>query len=75
MMPSRAKTRYYAVARGLKPGVYYSWEDAEKQVSGYPQARHKSFKTLQEAKDFLEMNGVCWLSAPVQILTSMDPNC
>lgn len=55
------KVRYYAVARGVKPGVYYTWDEAERQVSGYSRARHKSFKTLKEAKAFLEINGVGWL--------------
>jgi len=61
-MPSRAKKRYYAVARGLKPGIYTTWGEAESQVSGVANAKHKSFKTLPEAEAFLEMNGVGWLS-------------
>ena len=42
-------SRYYAVAVGRRPGIFETWDDANKQVFRYPGAIHKSFRTLQEA--------------------------
>lgn len=44
------KAKYYVVWEGARPGVYDSWEKALAQVSGYPQAKYKSFASLAEAK-------------------------
>lgn len=52
-----SKRLVYAVARGRTPGLYFSWGDAQLQVSGYSQAKHKSFKTVPEAVSFLRLNG------------------
>lgn len=45
--------KYYAVRVGKKPGIYYSWDICKSMVDGYPGAIYKSFKTEQEAKDFV----------------------
>lgn len=47
------KTKFYAVKNGKKPGIYYTWEECLVQVDGYPNAIYKSFKTLDEANEFL----------------------
>lgn len=41
--------KYYVVWKGYAPGVYDSWEEAEIQVSGYPEASYRSFKTQEAA--------------------------
>jgi ribonuclease HI len=49
--------KYYAVARGMKPGVYHDWfgpEGAEAQVRGYSGAVYKGFSSLGEAKQWLK---------------------
>lgn len=46
-------TKFYAVKTGFKPGVYDNWSDCQKAVSGFPGAIFKSFKTKQEAQNFL----------------------
>ena len=46
--------KLYAVRKGFKPGVYRSWKECERQVKGFSGAVYKSFKTLAEAKTFLE---------------------
>ena len=46
--------RYYAVARGRKPGVYTDWGQAERQVNGFSGALHKKFKTRAEARRFVD---------------------
>lgn len=54
--------KYYAVRIGNKPGIYTSWPECEACVKGYPNAKYKSFKTLSEAKAFMESD----VSAAVQ---------
>lgn len=41
--------KYYVVWKGFAPGVYDSWEEAEIQVSGYPEASYRSFRTQEAA--------------------------
>lgn len=53
-----AKSRtYYAVARGIKPGIYTTWfgaGGAEEQVRGFAGARYRKFASLPEAERWLE---------------------
>lgn len=44
--------KYYAVKQGKKPGIYTTWDQCKAMVAGYPGAIYKSFKTLEEAKEF-----------------------
>ena len=44
--------KYYAVAVGKTPGIYFTWEDCKAQVEQYPGAVYKSFKTIAEAERF-----------------------
>ena len=49
--------KYYAVARGRKPGIYDQWygdQGAEEQVKGFPGAIFKGFSTRQEAQAWLK---------------------
>lgn len=46
-------SKYYAVRKGLVPGIYNSWEECKNNVHGFPGAEYKSFKTLEEAKAYL----------------------
>lgn len=48
--------KYYAVKLGKKPGIYNTWEECRRQVSGYSGAQYKSFTSLNEAKAFISMN-------------------
>ena len=41
--------KYYVVWKGYSPGVYDSWEEAELQISGFPGASFRSFKTQEAA--------------------------
>lgn len=45
--------KFYAVKKGRKPGIYFNWDDCKRQTFGFPGAVYKSFKTKEEAKDFL----------------------
>ena len=55
-----AKKKYYAVAVGRNPGIYYEWygkDGAEVQVTGFPKALFKGFPSLKEAEQFLKNAG------------------
>ena len=46
--------KYYVVAVGKIPGIYFSWDDCKAQVDQFPGAVYKSFKTIREAESFYE---------------------
>ena len=46
-------TKFYAVARGVTPGIYRSWEECAPMVIGVKGAIYKSFLTRDKAKSFL----------------------
>lgn len=50
-----AKSKVYVVWAGFKPGIYTSWPDCQKQVSGFSGAKYKGFPSMEEAK--LAFNG------------------
>ena len=48
---------YYAVAKGRTTGIFTTWDEAKREVTGYKGAVFKKFKTLDEAKAFLASSG------------------
>eukprot|EP01099_Mayorella_cantabrigiensis_P003996 TRINITY_DN29_c0_g1_i1.p1 TRINITY_DN29_c0_g1~~TRINITY_DN29_c0_g1_i1.p1 ORF type:complete len:199 (+),score=38.93 TRINITY_DN29_c0_g1_i1:78-674(+) len=42
-------SKYYAVRKGRRPGVYRSWEETKLQVEGFPGNEYKSFGTYEDA--------------------------
>ena len=46
--------KFYAVQKGLVPGVYSSWEACKSNVEGFPGARYKSFLIEEEAQAYVE---------------------
>ena len=51
-------SKVYAVKKGRHPGIYNSWDDCKKQVNGYSGAEFKSFKSLEDAEEYLGINSV-----------------
>lgn len=47
------KTKYYAVKVGKETGIFDKWDQCSKQVIGYTGAQYKSFKTKEEAENYL----------------------
>lgn len=45
--------KFYAVKKGLTPGIYMSWADCQAQINGYSGAIFKGFATMEEAKAFI----------------------
>lgn len=44
------KNKYYVVWEGKRPGIFDTWAECKKMISGYKGARYKSFSTFAEAK-------------------------
>ena len=51
-----AKKKFYVVWQGVQPGVYASWEECKAQVSGFDNARYKSFDTQEDAESAFNDN-------------------
>lgn len=45
--------KFYAVRKGRQVGIFTNWNECQKQISGYSGAEYKSFKTRNEAQQFL----------------------
>lgn len=58
--------KFYAVKRGVRPGIYETWTACESMVKGYPGAIFKSFLTKKEAEQFMHSD------EPVQEHSSED---
>lgn len=53
--PAKKKPMYYVVWRGVRPGIYTSWDEARKQLTGVAKPQYKSFGSKDLArKAFLE---------------------
>lgn len=49
-------TKFYAVRNGFHTGIFKTWEECKKEVSGYSGAEYKSFSRLDDAKEYLGIN-------------------
>lgn len=49
--------KFYAVKKGRKTGIFYSWNDCKQQVYNFSGAVYKSFDNLDDAKEFLRIKG------------------
>lgn len=47
------KPVFYAVAVGIKVGIFESWDEVAPLVNGYPGAIHQKFSSLDQAQAFL----------------------
>lgn len=56
MVPNMSSSTFYAVARGVQPGIYQSWSDTKDQVDKYPGSMYQRFSTEEEAVAYLEAN-------------------
>lgn len=51
------KRKFYVVWEGRQPGVYDNWDDCQAQVSMFPGAKYKAFKTQSEAVEAFRGDG------------------
>lgn len=45
--------KYYAVRKGIKPGIYRDWGTCKAMVNGFSGAEYKSFPTKEEAEHYM----------------------
>lgn len=78
--------KFYVIWEGHKPGIYTSWDEAQKQIKGFKGAKFRSFENKQEAewafknqdkvaaqkKDKKTMYYVVWKGHKPGIYTSWD---
>ncbi|MGL5348383.1 MAG: viroplasmin family protein [Peptostreptococcaceae bacterium] len=55
-MINLSKKKFYAVRKGKKPSIYYTWDDCKAQVNGFSGAEYKSFLTIEEANEYMGIN-------------------
>jgi len=48
--------KFYAVREGYKTGIFKTWDECKKQVMGFKGATYKSFKTMEEAENYMNIN-------------------
>jgi ribonuclease HI len=46
--------KFYAVAKGVRPGIYTNWPEAKAQIDGFAGAIYKGFPTYKEAEEWLK---------------------
>lgn len=68
-----AEKKVYAVRKGRKSGLFYSWPVCQEQIKGYSGAEYKSFKTEQEASAYL-VGGVSIAQLPVHEISEPSPD-
>jgi ribonuclease HI len=66
-----SEKKVYAVRKGRKVGLFYSWPVCQEQIKGYSGAEYKSFKTEEEAKNYLTGGGS---SAPLPEVEMIAPS-
>ena len=59
--------KFYAVRKGITPGIYTDWDSCKANVQGFSCAEYKSFKTRKEAEEYLN-------SAPQKTKISDEPS-
>lgn len=46
-------TKFYAVRKGLTPGIYRTWDECKAMVTGVSGAEYKSFPTMEAAEEYM----------------------
>ncbi len=72
MKSKKQNTYFYAIHKGFQPGVYSSWAEAKRQITGYPKAKFKKFASRREALHFAEYGEI--LELPMPKYRKIDPN-
>lgn len=49
-------SNFYAVAVGVKKGVYTTWEECKQNIENVENAKYKKFATIDDALEFVEEN-------------------
>ena len=52
-MSNKLGRKIYVVKKGVKTGIFHTWEECEKQVKGVSGAEYKSFTSMADALSYL----------------------
>ena len=71
-----AKKKIYAVRKGHKTGLFYTWDECKKAVHGYSGAEYKGFLIKEEAEAFLNIGAAKTTTGKnsATAATNMDSN-
>lgn len=58
-----AKKKYYVVWKGVKPGIYDSWDSCKEQVMNFEGAIYKSFDSIESANQAFRSNPWSYMGA------------
>ena len=64
--------KFYAVKEGRSTGIFESWADCRKQVDGYSGAKYKSFKSREEALEYIDDTKKACTSDEYEITAYVD---
>jgi ribonuclease HI len=67
-----AKEAFYAVAVGKAPGIYNTWDECKRMVTGVPNAKYKKFDTKAAADSFVSSFGSSVLSQLGVMFSKME---
>lgn len=46
-------SKFYAVRKGRQTGIFHTWAECKRHITGFSGAEYKSFKTEEEAKEYV----------------------
>lgn len=53
-----SRDSYYAVHRGIKPGIYRTWTECSQQIKDFPNASYRKFDTEEDALEYVRTGGI-----------------
>lgn len=66
--------KFYAIRKGIKPGIYTSWDECNKYIKGFSGAEYKGFATKEEAEVYLNLDKAKQESSSQSCSISIDSN-
>lgn len=67
-----AKKKFYVVWEGRNPGVYDTWEDCSRQISGFTGAVYKSFPAKEQAEDAYRSASADFIGKDVKVKETLS---
>lgn len=64
--------KYYAVKVGKSTGIFGTWDECKKQVTGFSGAIYKSFQSLDKAKEYLDDKNIALKSEEFEFEITSD---
>ena len=64
--------KYYAVKVGKSTGIFETWDECKKQVTGFSGAIYKSFQSLDKAKEYLDDKNIALKSEEFEFEITSD---